>query len=66
MDLTPNESIFEHFREEVTSVEVLGEFAHRRGNYRISFENGEVSDWNIQFDQDNGVVLSAECFNRVI
>jgi hypothetical protein len=65
MDLTPNDAIREHFHE-VEDVDVLGEFPHRRGNYRISFENGEVSDWNIQFDQDNGEVLDAFCFNQVI
>lgn len=64
MDLTPQQAIRENFQG-VTDIEVLGEFAHRRGNYRITFDT-EVSDWNIQFDQDTGEVLSAYCFNQVI
>lgn len=66
MDLTPTEAILKQFHGS-TSVEVLGEYAHRRGTYRVTFYDGqEVSDWNIQFDQDNGEVLTADCYNQVI
>lgn len=51
---------------QVEDIEVLGEYPDARGTYRITFAGGEVSDWNIQFDLDNGELIDAYCYNTVI
>lgn len=66
------ELIKEYFLEngidfDATSKVVSVEFLKHNdfgSNYRISFENGEVSDWNVHYEEDQ--VVDADCYNWVI
>lgn len=55
---------FGYSDDAVVSVEHLSGGRRSGQNYRISFKDGTVSDWQVYFDEED--ITDAICFNEVI